>query len=420
MKSVQYMEPKNGETLVHTTIIRNIGLLLTMRQDTNDLLGAVAHAAVVMRGPRIIYAGPEKDLPADYRSGGTCTEIDAHQAVVTPGLIDSHTHVVFAGDRADEFQARHAGADYEEIQRLNGGIHRTVRETRAASYQSLRAAAIERLQSMRRHGTTTVEGKTGYGLEYAAEEKVLNVMRALADEPYLPDVIPTFLGAHIIPAEFRNNRSLYVQHVIQNMAPAFQAQARFCDVYCEASAFSVPETKAILESARALGYMLKMHTNQSHDIGGAALAADLGVISADHLDYVQDEDIQKLAGAGVIATLLPGCSFSMQTAFPNAHRFLERGAVVALASDYNPGTCNCENLQMIMALAVAHCSLTIEQSLQAVTVNAAKALALPDRGHIAAGKRADALIWKIRDYREIGYHFGVNLVDQVIISGAVL
>ncbi len=419
MEPVNRTAPDICDAETGAVVIRNIGFLLTMRPDTNDLLDAIPNAAMVTRGSRIVYAGPEKDLPADLRHGGIYTEIDAQRALVTPGLIDSHTHVVFAGERADEFQARHAGADYEEIQRLNGGIHRTVRETRAAPYQSLRGAALERLQSMRRHGTTTVEGKTGYGLEFVAEEKILNVMRALSGEPHLPDIIPTFLGAHIIPVEFGGHRSAYVQHVIQNMAPAFIGQARFCDVYCEESAFSVLETKTILEAARALGYLLKMHTNQSHDIGGAALAADLGVVSADHLDHIQDADIQKLANAGVIATLLPGCSFSMQTSFPNARRFLERGATVALATDYNPGTCNCENLQMIMALAVAHCGLTVEQSLQAVTLNAAKALALTDRGCIAANKRADALIWKIRDYREIGYHFGVNLVDRVIVSGAV-
>ncbi len=426
-----------------TLIVRHIGELLTMA-DSNEIAGAsgtmgmIRDAAIVAHGEQIIFAGPDATLDAMQfspaagwrgratRSGPNPVPddgspepvvIDAEGRLATPGLIDAHTHLIFAGDRAVEFHLRHVGASYEEIQARGGGIISTMRATRAACDTELLDLTRRRLLTMLRHGTTTVEAKSGYGLDRFTEARLLALAGRLASEPDLPRVIPTFLGAHVVPPEFQDDRDAYVALVCDEWLPAFAGRARFCDVFCERGAFTVGEARSILTAARGLGYYLKLHANQLADSGGATLAAELGTVSADHLDHASDADLDRLAAAGVVAVLLPGCSFTLNTPYPQARRYLERGLRVALATDFNPGTSYCENVQMMVALAVAHMGMTIDEALLSVTRRGAEALALDDVGVIAPGKRCDLVLWQCRNHTELGYHFGVNLVDAVIVGG---
>lgn len=402
-------------------IVRNIGELLTMSDDqaVPGSLGLVRGGAVVAHGERIIFAGPEAALAhITFEPSETPpVVIDAGGGVVTPGLIDAHTHVVFAGDRADEFQQRHAGASYEEIQARGGGIASTMRATRAASFGELATAARERLQAMRDHGTTTVEAKSGYGLERNTEERLLSVAAHFAAAPDLPRVIPTFLGAHVVPPEFRADRGAYVRMVRDEWLPAFAGRARFCDVFCERSAFTPDEARSILTTARSLGYGLKLHAEQLARSGGAELAAELGATSADHLDHASDADLDHLAATGVVGVLLPGCCFTLNTPYPDARRLIAHGVRVALATDCNPGTSYCENLQLMVGLGIAHMGLSLTEALLAVTRHAAAALALDDCGGIAPGMRCDLALWRIPRHDLIGYHFGANQVASVVIAG---
>lgn len=409
-----------------TLIVRHIGELLTMA-DASQIpaasgpLGIVRDAVIVARGDRVLFAGPEAHLAAlNFASSeNPPVVIDAGGKLVTPGLVDAHTHLVFAGERSAEFQARHAGASYEEIQALGGGIASTMRATRAASAPELARLAAERLSTMRAYGTTTVEAKTGYGLDRASEDRLLRVAAQFQAAPNLPRVIPTFLGAHVVPPEFQADRAAYVRAVCDEWLPQFAGRATFCDVFCERGAFTAAESRAILTAARRLGYHLKLHADQLSASGGARLAAELGAISADHLDYATDAELDHLAATGVVAVLLPGCSFTLNTPYPDARRFLAHGVRVALATDFNPGTSYCESLQMMVDLAVAHMGMTIGEALLAVTRQGAAALALRDTGAIAPGMRCDLALWSARSHAEIGYHFGVNLVERVVIGGAV-
>ncbi len=372
---------------------------------------------------RIVWVGPEAALAeaVAVENVPLSARVDAGGRAVLPGFVDAHTHFIFAGDRAEEFHLRHAGVGYEELARQGRGILSTVRATRAASADELRALGDARLRSFAAQGTTTVEGKSGYGLDLATEERILAVMAALAETPGLPRIVPTFLGAHTLPPERRGSpadRAAYVDEVCERMLPAFAGQARFCDVFCEASAFTVEESRRILTRARDLGYALKLHANQLGPSGGARLAAELGAVSADHLDFASDEELDALAAAGVTAVLLPGCSFTLSAPYPSARRLYERGLTVALATDFNPGTSYSESMQMMIALAVSAMGMTLEQALTAATLGGAHALALADVvGSLAPGKRCDLLILHGADERELAYHFGVNLVAETYIGG---
>jgi imidazolonepropionase len=386
-------------------------------------LGVVARGALAAHAGRIVWVGPEAELDAavDVAAVPPEARLDAGGRAVLPGFVDSHTHFVFAGDRAAEFQERHAGVSYEEIAAWGGGILNTVRATRAATEDELRVLARERLRSFAAHGTTTVEGKTGYGLDLATEARCLDLMAALAAEPGLPAVVPTFLGAHTLPPEARGSsdaRAAYVDLVCEQMLPAFAGRARFCDVFCERTAFTVEEARRILTHARDAGYALKLHANQLGPTGGAGLAAELGAVSADHLDFASDAELLALRAAGVTATLLPGCSFSLGTPYPSGRRLLDLGLSVALATDYNPGTSYCESMQMMIALAVSAMGMTLNEALAAATLGGARALGMQSEvGSLEPGKRADLIVLRGPDERELAYHFGVNLVARTIISG---
>lgn len=407
-------------SLIADWALTNVSRLVTLEPHIGaGSLGVIERGAVAARDGRIIWVGPEDALARQVDLSGA-EVVDADERAVLPGFVDSHTHFVFAGDRAEEFQLRHAGVSYEELARQERGILSTVRATRAASDDELADLAYARLRSFAAHGTTTVEGKTGYGLNTETEARCLALMNALSGEPGLPVVVPTFLGAHTIPPEFRaapDDRARYVDLVVEEMLPAFAGKARFCDVFCEATAFTVEETRRILERARELGYLLKLHANQLGPSGGARLAAELGAVSADHLDFASDEELDALRVANVTATLLPGCSFSLATSYPAARRFYDHGLRVALATDFNPGTSYCESMQMMVALAVSAMGMTLDEALAAATVGGAWALGLQDEvGSLAPGKRCDLIILSGHDERELAYHFGVNLVARTIIG----
>lgn len=409
-----------------TLIITNIGQLVTAADDIHrhplaqGQLATLADATIAARDGVVIFVGTAMEYanaPFAIDASHPPRIIDAHHQLVTPGLIDAHTHLIYAGDRAHEFQQRHAGIDYATIQAQGGGIATTMRATRAADSETLLQLAQQRLRSMGRHGTTTVEAKSGYGLNDITEAKLLDVAEKIRDVPGLPRVISTFLGAHMVPPEWQDRRSAYVELLVNDWLPRFRPQATFCDVFCEDHAFTVAETATILTRARQLGYRLKLHANQLGNSGGAVLAARYHAVSADHLDYATDDQLDKLAAANVVAVLLPGCSLTLNTPYPDARRFYAHGVRVALATDFNPGTCYCENLQMIVTLAVAHMGMTIENALLAVTRIAAAALDRNDIGSIVVGQRCDLAFWKISRYDQIAYHFGVNLVEYTIRDG---
>ena len=416
-----------------STVIRNIGQLVTVAQQpiagATGVLQVLSDAAIAVHDGVIAWIGPNDHVEPVFQHDSDSdddgiTIVDAQGVLITPGFVDSHTHLVFAGDRAEEFHLRRAGISYGELLTQGRGILTTVNATRSADTEILTEMAITRLNTMRHYGTTTVEAKTGYGLDMITEEaclRILNNLNALETSPSYEysrvRVVPTFLGAHVVPPEYRERRSAYVDLIVEEMLPSFVGLARFCDVFCEREAFTVEECRRILTQAKELGYSLKIHADQLSPSGGAKLAAELGSTSADHLDYADDADLDRLRDAGVVATLLPGCSYSLRSPYPSARRFIDRGLYVALATDFNPGTSYCENMQMMLNLAMSSMGMSIEESLQAATINSARALALHEViGSIEVGKRCELAFWSIRDYHEIGYHFGINLIQSVLIA----
>lgn len=419
--------------ILASTVIRNIGQLITIAQQPLDgatgPLQIISRAALAIHNGSIVWIGPDDDAePLFARDADTegqdITIIDAQRAVITPGFVDSHTHLVFAGERAEEFHLRRSGVSYAELLKQGRGILSTVQATRGASTESLLDLAQSRLNSIRSYGTTTVEIKTGYGLDIVTEEACLRIINTLAaiEENTLSQqtqirVVPTFLGAHSIPPEYKERRNEYVDLVTEKMLPSFVGLARFCDVFCENGAFSLDESRHILTRAKELGYQLKVHAEQLSPSGGARLAAELGAISADHLDYASDADLDAMHEAGVVATLLPGCSYTLRSPYPAARRYLDHGLHVALATDFNPGTSYCENIQTMLELAMSAMGMTLEEALTAATINGARALALQDEiGSLEIGKRCELALWSIHDYQEIGYHFGINQVQSVFIQ----
>src|SRR5436305_10483779 len=414
-----------------STVVRNIGQLVTVAQQlitgASGTLQVISDAAIAVHNGLIVWIGPDDQVELmfdkTHKPEDGITIVDAQGVVVTPGFVDSHTHLVFAGDRSEEFHLRRAGLSYGELLTHGRGILTTVNATRSADTKLLTEMAITRLHTMCQYGTTTVEAKTGYGLDMITEEaclRILNNLNALETSPsykYMRvRVVPTFLGAHVVPQECRERRSAYIDLIVEEMLPSFVGLARFCDVFCEREAFSVEECHRILANAKALGYELKIHADQLSPSGGAKLAAELSAISADHLDHAGDADLDKLRDAGVVATLLPGCSYSLRSPYPSARRFIDHGLHVALATDFNPGTSYCENMQMILSLAMSSMGMSIEEALRAVTINGARALALHEEiGSIEVGKCCELALWSISDYHEIGYHFGVNLIQSVLI-----
>ena len=336
-----------------------------------------------------------------------------------PGFVDSHTHLVFAGDRSDEFARRLAGESYSEIAAQGGGILATVEATRQASEEDLFGEAKLRLRRMIGAGTTTVEVKSGYGLDVESEMKMLRVARRLREE--LPITVKTtFLGAHSVPPEFKNDRDGYVDLLVEEMIPAAASLADYCDVFVEENVFSVDEARRIFEAAAAAGMPARVHAEQLSHLGGAALAADIGATSADHLDHVTEDDAAALAAAGVTAVLVPGAAYTLGTPQPSGRMLWDAGCTVALATDCNPGTSYMETMSLIISLAVVQMGLTAAEALWAATRGGALSLGLDDRGTIAPGQTGDLVVLDAPSATHIPYRPASQLVRSTIKSGAVV
>lgn len=378
-------------------------------------------AAVLLDGNRIAWVGPRADAPkvgAQHAAPLQVVEIDG---VLFPGFIDCHTHGVFGAARLDDHQRRALGEDYKAIAAAGGGILQSVRDVRARSEAELEALTRARLGTLLAHGTTTVEVKSGYGLELEAELKQLRVIRRLgAAQP--ATLVPTFLGAHEVPPEHRGNRGEYVRLVCEEMIPAVAqgGLARCCDVFCEPGVFSPSEARAILTAAQRHGLALKLHADELEGSGGAELAVELGALSADHLAAVSDAGVRALATSGTVAVLLPATMvFLGKKSQAPARRLIEAGAAVALATDFNPGTSPTVSLPLVMALGVSQLGLRHAEVLTAVTVNAAAALGLAgERGQLAPGFVADLVVAAVEDWREAAYWMGANVVSAVWTGGS--
>ena len=404
-------------------VLRNLSAAVTLdpsRVTAADPLGTVPRAAIVFDGGAISWLGAESDLPGEYAAA---EQIDGRGHLALPGLVECHTHLVFAGERSAEFHLRNTGRGYAEILEAGGGLLSTVAATRAASEEELIAAALPRLRRMLIHGITTCEIKSGYGLDLENELKILRVVRTLQDHTPIR-LVPTFLGAHAFPPEYRERREDYLRLVIEEMIPAASEAglARFCDVFCEGVAFSVTEARRVLEAGRAHGLIPKIHAEQLTRQGGCALAAELGAVSADHCDHVDDTDIAAMAGAGVTAVLLPGATFFVgDTQYAPARKLLDGGVRVALSTDCNPGSTMTENLTLMTTFGGCVLKMSAAELIAAITVNAAAALALQDEvGSLAPGLAGDVALLDIPDAGYLPYHYGVNHLAAVVKAGAVV
>ncbi|MET0646320.1 MAG: imidazolonepropionase [Pyrinomonadaceae bacterium] len=381
-------------------------------------LGIVEGGAMLVRGGVIERVGAREEV--EPLMDVDCEVFDAGGRVVTPGFVDAHAHPVFAGDRADEFEKRAAGVSYQEIAAAGGGIRSTVRRTRAADEDGLFAAALRREEWFLRTGTTTVEAKSGYGLSVEDELKMLRVVRRLNAEGSL-NYVPTFLGAHEVPDEYRGRREEYVSLVVEEMLPRVAAEglAEFCDVFCEERVFTVEDSRRVLGAARARGLGLRVHADQLTRGGGALLAAELGAKTADHLEHTDAVGIAALKAAGVQPVLLPGSVYALGSArYPAARAMIDEGLAVVLATDFNPGSSPTPSLTMILSLASTHMRMTPAEGLVAATVNAAYSLDRGDEvGTLEAGKRADFVVHDCADYRELAYFFGVEHAHATYVGG---
>ena len=391
------------------------------RGDRLGDLAIIADGALAVSSGSIVDRGPTVDLAAKVQADQT---IDADGRVVMPGFVDPHTHVIFAGDRANEFERRIAGATYMEIMNAGGGIMSTVRATRAANVDELVVQTRARLDRMLQHGTTTVEAKTGYGLDTATELKMLDVIARL-DAEHPIDLASTFLGAHAIPAEYKGREDEYTNLVVNEMLPAIAqhaARSLFCDVFCEDGAFTLAQSRRILMRAKELGFALKIHVDEFEPLGGTRLGVELGAVSVDHVVSTPQDEIELLGRSKTIAVSVPGTPFGLaQRDYTPARSILAAGGALAIATDLNPGTTWNESMQMIIALACRYLKLTQAQALAAATINAACAIGRGESiGSLEIGKQADVLIMDVRDYRSIGYQYGTNLVRTVIKHGRVV
>jgi len=412
-----------------TLFIKNIGQLVTMQGPVprrgKDMaeIGLITDGAVVVSGDEIMAVGKTAEVARDVDPAGHCVVISADNKVVTPGLIDPHTHPVFAGSRELEFEMRLAGKSYMDIAGAGGGIRSSVRRLRETGDEELYARAKKTVSRLLAHGVTSIEAKSGYGLSTAAEIRSLEIIKRLHEREPI-DLFPTFLGAHEVPDEYRDRHGDYVALVIEDMIPAVAQRglALFCDVFCEEGVFTVDESRAILSAAKKAGMKPKLHADELKSTGGAELAVELGAVSADHLGYVSERGIKMLAASDTVAVLLPGTSFALglEVAAP-ARRMIESGVIVALSTDCNPGSSMTESLPMILSLAAVKLKMTAAESLSAVTVNAACAIDKgASLGRLEPGLPADVVIWDMQDFRELPYHYGVNLVDTVVKKGKIV
>ena len=394
--------PRRGRALGEIEIIRD-GAVLTH----DDRIAAIGSRRRIERLPKARRA----------------EKLDLGGRVVLPGFVDSHTHLIFPESRAAEYEQRNSGATYEEIARSGGGIRSSVKGLRAASASTLKTRALKNLREFAAHGTTTIEAKSGYGLDWKSELKILEILYNLNQENPL-DIRATFLGAHVVPPEFKRRPEAYIDLLVRRWIPtvATAGLAEFCDVYCDRSAFTVAQARRILTAGRACGLVPRIHAEQLAHTGAARLAIEMRAASADHLEKIDRNDIRALGLSNVVCTMLPGCCFHLGLKeYAPARKLIEAGGVVGIATDFNPGTCPTLSMPMILALACTQMRMTPAEAITAATINPAYSLRLHDRvGSLEVGKYADLAAFDVADYREIPYYFGVNLCSFTMKRGAIL
>jgi imidazolonepropionase len=399
-------------------LIKNAIQLLTVKSDKPKVkgemedLGIINDGAIAVRNNRIFRVDKKININAKKT-------IDASGKVVMPGFVDCHTHLVFSGSRENELKMKLKGKTYLEILESGGGIHFTVNKTRKADIKELVALGLSRLDEMLLNGTTTVEAKSGYGLNPKDEIKCLKVINEL-DKRHAVDVVPTFLGAHAVPLEFKNNPDEYTDLILNKMLPRIKNLAGFCDVFCEKNVFTIEQARKILNEGKKFGLTPKIHADEIYCTGGAELASEIGCISADHLLRASDKGIKKMAKKGVVGVLLPGPSFTTMEKYADARKYIDYGLPVALASDFNPN-CWINNMGFIIALACYNMKMTPAEAISASTINAAFAIGKEKEiGSLEIGKKADILILNVPNYESIPYKLGMNIVDTVIKNGRVV
>lgn len=411
--------------MANTAAVVNIGQLVTLAGAARPRKGKklrdltiIENAALLVEGDRITAVGTHEDLNSRIPVGASV--VDAEGRCVTPGFVDAHTHLVFAGNRASEFEQRVAGATYQEIAAAGGGILRTVALTRAASEDDLLGAARQHRDWMLRGGTTTLEAKSGYGLDRKTELKMLRVLRRLNEEGPVR-IVPTLLGAHTVPPEYKERRADYVRFVVEDLIPEVAAGglAAYCDAFCDEHAFTVEETRAVLTAAKQHRLKLRVHAEQFRSGTGADLAAELGAATADHLETATDVTFERLRAAGVQPVLLPGSVFALgRREYPPARKMVDAGLAIVIATDFNPGSSPVPSIPFMMSLACVEMKLSPAEALSAVTINAAYSVGLGDKvGSIELGKQADFLIHEFGDYRELAYFVAAPMRPRVFIAG---
>jgi imidazolonepropionase len=414
-------------------VLYNIGQLITMKNHSQrpkigkelDSININDANTIAIKDKEIIFIGNRQDFEKNYHinlinpNPNKIKAIDVQGKVVMPGFVDSHTHLVFGGSRENEFQMKLQGYSYLDILKQGGGILSTVEATRKATEEQLFDKARSYALDMIKHGTTTIEIKSGYGLDQETELKILRVAHEL--KKALPvNIVSTYLGAHTLPKDYKDNREEYITQVIDTL-PIAKDYAVFCDVFCEDGAFTVEETRRIFLEAEKFGYKLKIHAGQFNALGGDVLAGEMKAISADHLDVLTDEGIERMKEAGVIGVALPGVPFHLMTGvYAPLRKMVEMGLPVAIATDFNPGSCPCYNMQEILNIACRKQKVSMNEALSMSTINAAHAINLADiTGSIEIGKQADIAILDCFDYKTMFYHYGVNHIQTTIANGYI-
>ena len=414
---------KKGNILIKNAseVVTCSGFKAKAGKEMSDLK-IIPDGAVVIEGGIIKAVGKSDKILEYFKDTSNYQVIDASGKSVLPGFVDSHTHFVFGGYRAEEFCWRLSGISYMDIMQRGGGIIHTVKATRAASKKELYNSGMKRLDSMLSLGVTTVEGKSGYGLDCETEIKQLEVMDKL-NRAHPIDVVKTFLGAHAVPEEYKGEEEKFIDYIIKEVLSvvAEKKLAEFCDVFCEKNVFSLEQSKRLLLKAKEMGLGLKLHADEIVQLGGAELAAELGAVSADHLLQASERGIKEMARAGVVATLLPGTAFSLKEPYPKARYMIDKQCAVALATDMNPGSCFTESIPLIFALATIYMNMSVEEAVSALTINGAAALNREKTiGSIDIGKKGDIVILEFPSYKYIPYHLGVSCVEKVIKNGRIV
>lgn len=410
----------NNIIIEHSTLVTPVGRM-ARKGDEMAHLEKIQDATIIITNGMITYAGPSSEAPA-ARQDVKYNRIDAKGNVVLPGFVDSHTHLVFGGFRPDEFEWRLKGDTYMSIMERGGGIQSTVNATRAESHDQLSKKAQWMIDRMSEMGVTTVEAKSGYGLDTATEEKMLDVINTLKETPgQKVGMAVTFLGAHAVPKEYSGRTGEYIDLIIEEMLPRFKDKAEYCDVFCEKNVFEIEDSRRLLKAAEKLGYKLKLHADEIVTLGGGELSAELKAVSADHLLHVSDKGVEDMAREGVVATLLPLTAFALKDPFAPARKFIDAGAAVALATDLNPGSCFSGSIPLTIALACIYMKMSIEETITALTLNGAAAIGRADEiGSVEAGKRGDLVILGSDNYHVLPYYVGMNCVKTTIHDGRIV